>query len=159
MSDAGLLWLFHENYGFKMIPPPMDYDSFIKLLLICANGDGRITPEERGWIVGWVDAFRGPDSAIELSKSYDGRGDIASIVDASPGVRMSAAAIVYYGIYAAGADGELSPGEVAALKKVAAALGITLTKVDDLIDLYHEERHLRAKRLRHIYPNGIPFQG
>ena len=158
MSDIGRLWLFHESYGFRVIPPPMDYDSFVKLLLICANGDGRITAPEREWIVGWVDAFGGPASALDLCRSYDGHGDIGTIVEASPGVRMSATAIIYYGIYAAEADGELHPGEVAALKKVAAGLGISPEKVDGLIDLYYEERALRAKRLRHIYPEGIPFQ-
>src|SRR5262249_50692487 len=62
----GLLCLFDESYVLRVIPPPMDYDSFVKLLLICANGDGRITAPEREWIVGWVDAFGGPASALDL---------------------------------------------------------------------------------------------
>jgi hypothetical protein len=31
--------------------------------------------------------------------------------------------------------------------------------VRELVELYHDEQHLRGRRLRKIFPKGIPFQG
>jgi hypothetical protein len=72
---------------------------------------------------------------------------------------MSATSALYDAIRACSADGDLAPGERAALDKTAVALGIDAHVVTDLIELYHDEMHLRARRLRKIFPNGIPFQG
>jgi hypothetical protein len=49
--------------------------------------------------------------------------------------------------------------ELRAVELAAAALGISATTVRDLVELYYEEQFLRAKRLRKLFPDGVPFQG
>jgi hypothetical protein len=159
MTERGLLWLFNEALDFKQIPPPMDYEAFGKLLLACANGDGRISTAERAWVIGFLDAYGAPQPLLESLKTYAGNDDVAKLVASSPTVKMSATSALYDAIRACSADGDLAPGERAALDKTAVALGIDAHVVTDLIELYHDEMHLRARRLRKIFPNGIPFQG
>jgi uncharacterized tellurite resistance protein B-like protein len=159
MTNRGLLWLLNETLSFKVVPPPMDYENFGKLLLTCACGDGRITAAERAWVVGYLDAFGAPDSALEVLAAYDGRGDLAQIIASSPTVKMSATSAVYEAIRACSADGELHRDEVRAIERAATALGVPAATVGDLVELYHEEQFLRSKRLRKLFPEGAPFQG
>lgn len=159
MNERGLLWLFNETLSFKQIPPPMDYDAFGKLLLCCANGDGRITAPERAWVLGFLDAHGAPAKLLDALKDYAGTDDIAQLVSASPAVKMSATSALYDAIRACMADGQLDPGERAALDKAAVALGRDASVVRELVELYHEEQHLKGKRLRSIFPDGVPFQG
>jgi uncharacterized membrane protein YebE (DUF533 family) len=159
MNERGLLWLFNETLSFKQVPPPMDYEAFGKLLLTCANGDGRISAAERAWVLGFLDAYGAPAQLLETLKTYAGTDDVAKLVASSPTVKMSATSALYDAVRACMADGDLAPGERAALEKAASALGIDASTVRDLIELHYEEEHLKNKRLRKIFPNGIPFQG
>lgn len=159
MTNRGLLWLLNETLSFKLIPPPMDYEGFGKLLLTCACGDGRITAAERAWVVGYLDAFGAPESALDVLLEYDGRGDLKQIIDSSATIKMSATSAVYEAIRACSADGELHLQEVRSIEQAAAALGVDVATVRDLIELYHEEQFVRAKRLRKLFPAGVPFQG
>jgi len=159
MNERGLLWLFNETLSFKQIPPPMDYEAFGKMLLSCANGDGRIAPDERAWVIGFLDAYGAPAQLLETLKTYAGTDDLTKLVEASPTVKMSATSALYDAVRACMADGELAPGETAALEKAAAALGLDKSVVGELVKLYRDERDLRERRLRAIFPKGIPFQG
>ncbi len=159
MNERGLLWLFNETLSFKQVPPPMDYEAFGKLLLTCANGDGRISAAERAWVLGFLDAYGAPAQLLETLKTYAGNDDIAKLVAASPTVKMSATSALYDAVRACMAEGDLAPGERAAREKAASALGVDSATVRELIELHHEEEHLKGKRLRKIFPSGIPFQG
>ncbi len=159
MTNRALLWLLNETLSFKVVPPPMDYENFGKLLLTCACGDGRITAAERAWVVGYLEAFGAPPSALEVLSKYDGRGDLKQIIEASATLKMSATSALYEAIRACAADGEFHPEERRAVEQAASALGIPTTTVDDLVELYYEEQYLRAKRLRRLFPDGVPFQG
>lgn len=66
---------------------------------------------------------------------------------------------MYEAIRACSADGDLHPDELRAIEKAASVLGISMTTVGDLVELYYEEQYLRAKRLRKLFPDGVPFQG
>ncbi|MFO0592681.1 MAG: hypothetical protein U0441_34375 [Polyangiaceae bacterium] len=159
MTNNGQLWLFHEHCGFKSIPPPMDTLGFGKLMLSCANGDGRITPAERAWVLGFLDAFGTDPGVLETLRTYDGKEDVVAIIAASPTVKLSATSALYEAVRACSADGELHQDEIATLRRAAKAMGLeSPTVVRDLIDLHQDEQHIRQKRLRHIYPDGIPFQ-
>jgi len=159
MKNDAQLWLFREHCGFKSIPPPMDTLGFGKLMLSCANGDGRITDSERAWVLGFLDAFGTAESVLETLRTYDGKEDVVAIIAASPTVKLSATSALYEAVRACSADGELHQDEIATLQRAAKAMGLeSPTVVRELIDLYHDEQHLRAKRLRHVYPDGIPFQ-
>jgi len=159
MTNRALLWLLNETLSFKVVPPPLDYENFGKLLLTCACGDGRITAAERAWVVGYLDAFGAPQATLDVLGNYDGRGDLKQIVGASETLKMSATSAVYEAIRACSADGDLHPEELRAVEQAASALGISTETVRDLVELYYEEQYLRAKRLRKLFPDGVPFQG
>lgn len=159
MNERGLMWLFNETLSFKQIPPPMDYEAFGKVLLSCANGDGRISAAERAWVLGFLDAYGAPQPLLETLKTYAGADDVAKLVSSSPTVKMSATSALYDAIRACMADGELDGGERAAIEKMAGAMGLDARVVRELVELYHDEQHLKGRRLRAIFPNGIPFQG
>lgn len=159
MTNRGLLWLLNEHLSFKVIPPPMDYEGFGKLLLTCASGDGRITAAERAWVIGYLDAFGAPQNVLDALNTYDGKSNLTQIIDASPTVKMSGTSAVYDAIRACSADGDLHRDEVRAIERAAATLGLAAGTVGNLIELYYEEQFLRAKRLRHLFPDGVPFQG
>jgi len=137
----------------------MDYEAFGKVLLTCANGDGRIAPDERAWVIGFLDAYGAPAQLLEALKTYAGTDDLVKLVDSSPTVKMSATSALYDAVRACMADGELAPGETAALEKTATALGLGAGVVAELVKLYHDEKALRARRLAAIFPSGVPFQG
>jgi len=61
-KNVGLLWLLKEKYAFQEAVGPEDYDSYLKSILICANGDGTLAPEEREWVVGHASAYSASDS-------------------------------------------------------------------------------------------------
>lgn len=107
-----------------------------------------------------IDVRLGTDAGVlEALRTYDGREDVIAIIAASPTVKLSATSALYEAVRACSADGELHQDEIATLQVAARAMGLeSPTLVRELIDLYHDEQHIRAKRLRHTYPQGIPFQ-
>jgi hypothetical protein len=159
MTEKGTMWLLHETYGFKVLPPPSDYVGYGKSLLVCANGDGIITAAERAWVLGYLDAYGAPPAVIEQLSSYQGNDPIEQILEHSPTVKMSAVGALYNAIRACASDGVLSLGERSALDKMAGLVGVDSGTVHNLIELHYEEEHLRGKRLRLLFAQGIPFQG
>jgi len=159
MTEKGTMWLLHETYGFKTLPPPSDYVGYGKLLLACANGDGVITAPERAWVLGYLDAYGAPPPVIEQLATYAGGDPIEQIIEHSPTVRLSAVGALYNAIRACASDGVLSRGERQALEQVARLLSVDTGALRALIELHHEEDFLRGKRLRLLFPEEIPFQG
>ena len=74
-DNLGLLWLFKEKFAFTKVPSLEGYDGYLKSLLICANGDGKLTPKERDWVVGFASAYGTPDSVVEELKTYEATED------------------------------------------------------------------------------------
>lgn len=159
MSERGIRWLLHDSFDFKTLPPATDYDGFGKALLTCANGDGRITAAERAWVLGYLDAYGCPEAVLERLAVYDGKESLEQILASSPTVKLSATSALYDAIRACYADGELSSGELAALETMAKLVEVDRYTLRQLIEHYHEEQHLRGKRLRLLYPHGNPFPG
>ena len=88
---------FNETLSFKMVPPPMDYENFGKLLFVCANGDGRNTAAERAWVLGLLDAYGAPAAAVRACAA-DGElhaGEIAVTSRDQVSVRTSFALGLY----------------------------------------------------------------
>ena len=159
MNEQGYLWLLNENANMKSIPSPSDFEVFGKAILCCANGDGRISPAERAWVIGYLDAYGAPKSTLEKLQTYEAKEDIAQILNSSPTKKVAATGLLYDAVRACYADGELQNGERQGLEKMGRAMGIDAATVRDLIELYHEEQSLKAKRLRRIFPEGNPFEG
>ncbi|WP_445250392.1 hypothetical protein, partial [Microcoleus sp. OTE_8_concoct_300] len=124
-KDEGLLWLFYQRYTFRKLPNHEEYNSYIKSLLICANGDGTLAPEERDWVVGFACSLCAPDSLVEELKSYKADEDIEKMISNTPIANASRRFLVYDAIMACSADGEYSDPERATITKMAAKLGIS----------------------------------
>jgi uncharacterized membrane protein YebE (DUF533 family) len=157
MTDEGLLWLLRENLNFKSKPPVSDYENYGKALITCANGDGRITKEERGFILGYFDAFGCEPQVLDTLREYEGGEDMGDIINRSPLLQATARASVYDAIRACMADGELHPDEKKTVSKMASSLGLTEFDVQELIDVYTEELEVKEKRQRLTYPEGQPY--
>ena len=150
-------WLFKDKFSFKEVPEPLAYDSYLKSLLICANGDNELTPAERDWVVGYASAYCAPDEVVEQLKSYKADEDIDSIISRERAANASRRYLVYDAIKACSADGEYSSGERETVAKMAAILGIDSDILKQIEEICVEEAKLREKRLALMYPTGAPL--
>ncbi|MBW4570525.1 MAG: hypothetical protein KME31_21615 [Tolypothrix carrinoi HA7290-LM1] len=156
-DNAGLLWLLKEKYTFSKVPSPEAYDGYLKSVLICANGDGKLAPEERDWVVGFACAYGASDSLVEELKSYEATEDIEKVISVAVESDGSRRYLVYEAIKACSADGEYSDPERATVAKMAAKLGISCDVVKQIEEICMEEAKLREKRLALMYPEGPPI--
>jgi uncharacterized membrane protein YebE (DUF533 family) len=156
-NDEGLLWLLKEKYSFRKSASPENYDSYLKSILICANGDGRLAPEERDWVVGFASAFSASDSLVEELKSYKADEDIEKVISNAPVANALRRYLVYDTIMACSADAEYSDQERATISKMAAKLGISQDIVEQIEKICIEEIKLREKRVKLMYPEGAPM--
>ena len=62
--------------------------------------------------------------------------------------------ILYYGLRAASADGELHPKELEAIHKLAKQLNVSEEEVQQIRSLINEENKLIEKRAKTIFPDG-----
>jgi uncharacterized tellurite resistance protein B-like protein len=156
-DPLGTLWLFKEKYGFKQIPLDMDYEAYLKALLICANGDGRLTDEERNWVIGFAEAYNCEPSLLEEIKNYKGGEDIETVISGSPAANLSRHCLIYDAIKACSADGDYHEEERMIVLRGAKKLGISEDVIKQIEELCLEEAKLREKRLAVLYPNGSPL--
>jgi tellurite resistance protein len=157
MRDQGLLWLLRETLNFKSKPPMSDYENYGKALITCANADGKITDEERSFVLGYFDAFGCDSAVLDKLRTYKGGDDMSAIINRSPMLQGTARASVYDAIRACMADGELHTDEKQAIAKMASSLDLTDFDVQELIDVYVEELEVKEKRQRLTYPDGQPY--
>lgn len=157
MTDEGLLWLLREYLNFKSKPPMSDYENYGKALITCANGDGRITKEERDFVLGYFDAFGCEPHILDILREYEGGEDMAEIINRSPLLQATARASVYDAIRACMADGELHADEKATVSRMASSLGLNDFDVQEIIDVYVQELEVKAKRQKLTYPEGQPY--
>jgi hypothetical protein len=157
MTDEGLLWLLREYLNFKSKPPVSDYENYGKALITCANGDGRITTEEREFVLGYFDAFGCEPQVLDILRTYDGGEEMGEIINRSPLLQATARASVYDAIRACMADGELHDEEKKTISKMASTLGLDDFDVQELIDVYIQELEVKEKRQRLTYPEGQPY--
>lgn len=155
--EIGYLWLFKDWSNFSTLPTPDVFENYMKAILICANGDGKVTPRERDWVVGYFAAYGAPDSLLDEMKSYKADEDIEAIISATPASNASRRFLVHDAIEACSADGEFSEPERAMVTRMAAKLGISEELVKQIEELCLEEARLREKRLTLMYPEGSPL--
>ncbi|MDC0744514.1 hypothetical protein [Polyangium mundeleinium] len=155
--DAGFLWLFKDKANVRTLPSKEWFEGYMKAVLLCANGDGKLAPEERDWAVGHAAAFGAADALVDELKSYKADEDIEMLVAATPASSASRRFLVYDAIRACTADGQYSDLERATVTRMAAKLGITEELVRQIEDVCLEEARLREKRLKLMYPEGAPL--
>ncbi|MFB2980252.1 hypothetical protein [Microseira sp. BLCC-F43] len=151
------MWLFKEKYTFGKQPSIEAYHGYLKSVLICANGDGTLAPEERDWVVGLASAFGAPDSLVEALKTYKADEDIEQVIGDAPEATGSRRYLVYDAIKACSADGEYSDPERAKVHKMAAKLGVSQDVVQQIEEICLAEAKLWKKRQQLMYPEGAPI--
>ena len=154
--EKGYLWAFKDKANFGA-PPTADDWSYMKAVLICANGDGTLAPEERDWAIGHAAAFGAPDSLLDELKTYKADEDIEQVISATPASSASRRFLVYDSIRACSADGGYSDRERAMVIRMAAKLGLAEDLVRQIEEVCLEEARLRERRLKLVYPEGSPL--
>jgi uncharacterized membrane protein YebE (DUF533 family) len=150
-------WVIRQEWNIditKLGAP--DFESYGKALFICANGDGKITPPEREWILGYFAAAGYPDSIIEMLSTYDGSGNIDELVKSSVPTQQSIRTLVYDAIRACSADGEFNAGERAMVVRMAAQVGLGADDVAKLESAYKAVVAAAKVRVEAAYPGGVP---
>jgi uncharacterized membrane protein YebE (DUF533 family) len=152
------MWVLHEEEGFTRLPRTSDLEIYMKSLLICANGDGRITEEERNWVLGIASAMGLSDETVERLKTYDAKDDLKSLlaggVETGEGAPRS---LIYNAIRACLSDGELSEDEMATVQQAAAIMDVPEAVVEELKEIVLQQAKLRERRLELVFPEGIPY--
>ncbi|HVK64689.1 MAG TPA: hypothetical protein VM694_09450 [Polyangium sp.] len=155
--ERGLLWLFKDKAGFGAIPSDDTFVSYMKAVLICANGDGTLAPEERDWVIDHFAAFGAPEALLDAMKSYKADEDIEQVISGTPEANACRRFLVYDAIRACSADGEFGERERAMVIRMATKLGLTEDLVRQIEALWLEEARYREKRLTLVYPEGPPL--
>ena len=128
-----------------------------KALLNCANGDGKITPQERDWIMGYLTAAGHPDAVLEQLRVYQGTERIEDLVGRSPALGASRRHLVADAIRACSSDGEFHAAERAAVLQMAERMGVDPAVVEQLEAAQHDEQQARQRRFRIACPGGFPY--
>jgi uncharacterized tellurite resistance protein B-like protein len=161
-KQLGILWLLKEQFGFKQLPSDLDLarEVYCKALLICANGDGTLSDEERDWVIGYAYAYNNDPAIIEQLKVYKADEDIETFISGYPSVYELVSelrrVLIYDAIQACSADGEFNEKERAVVLKAAKKLNISEEEFKKIEEIYLETVKLREKRLAVMYPNGVP---
>ena len=147
MSYASM-WVLREEEGFSVLPRPADLEIYMKSLLICANGDGRLTTEEREWVLGIGSAMGLPAETVQALETYEAKDDLKALLGG--GVQTGKGAprsLIYNAIRACLADGELHADEWAAIHKAASIMQVPTEVGEELGDIARAQAKLRSRRL------------
>lgn len=160
-DQLGQGWLFHERFGFayEKTPPGLAFEAYGKALLMCAAGDGRITDDERQWVVGYFAAFDSPPDVVRALKTFEPKGDINTVLSTGNTVastRGSRRWLVWDALNACAADAELNEGELARVRAMATASGVEPRVVSEIERLHKEQSNLSKKQFDLLWPDGVP---
>ncbi|MET7685889.1 tellurium resistance protein [Streptomyces sp. NPDC005423] len=152
-SEIGRRWIFQDFWGFERAPGATDFSAYAKALLICANGDGVLAPQEREYAVGLIAGMHGPADVVEELKTYAGTEDLKTVLGRGKGAQQSGGCLVYDTIRVCSADGKLAAGELEKIHETADLLGVDRDAVQELIEIHRKERELSERRFRLCYPS------
>lgn len=151
-------WIFKQSRGFDELPPEDSTITYAKALLICASGDGEVSPAEKNWILGLTAAKGASDSDLEELKNYPATDSLEQVIASNDHISGNARhAIIYDAIGACSADGAYQEGEKAAVRKAATLIGVSEDVVQQLEELYAEEKKLFDRKIQLFYPKGHPY--
>lgn len=152
-------WFYKEHFGFRAAPPLSDPEvvrNMALALLGAAGGDGDLTADERAWIVGYLATKGYPDAVLDEVRTLS-RADHGQVADLMQlGIlRKSGRILIYDAVRAASVDG-YGDGERAAVRQVAAALGVDEAAVQAIEALVADEAALKQRRIAALMPDGHP---
>ncbi len=152
-------WYYKDLWGWDLnkICEGTVRETLLKSMLVCANGDGTVSADERAWVIGRAAAAGAPDSLLKELESYPANEDINDVVSRTMATDKSRRCVVYFAIKAASADREYGAGEQAKIRSVAKSMGISEDVVAQIEQQVRAEDDLKHKRIALCFPDGNPF--
>jgi uncharacterized membrane protein YebE (DUF533 family) len=154
--QIGSAWSVLELWDFSTDVPQEALLDFFKALIVCCNGDGNLTDEEREWCVGYCAATGGTEETLEALLEYAGDEEIAEVIGRGRPQAAAHRRLIYDAIRAASSDGDYNDAEKATVRKMAAEVGVTQQEVAQFEELYAEEQRLKDRRISLVIPVGTP---
>lgn len=161
-DNTSFRWLAWELYE---LPPDAatnvsdaDNMAYAKALVVCAKGDGVISPKEREWLVGYMTITGVAPSVVEMVKTYDGEDSLDDLLKTSPAMRIYGRAMLYDALRICASDGELHPDELDRVRRIADVLGISRDVLAALEQIVQEEEKLRKRRHKVIVADAFAQQ-
>jgi hypothetical protein len=148
-NGTSFAWLAKETFG---IPPDMaatvsveENMAYAKALLVCAKGDGDITPDEREWLVGYSVTQGHPHEVVDAIRTYEGDDSIEDLLSASPNMPTYRRFLVYDALRACASDGDLATEERDRVVAMAELIGVPGDVVNELEQIMQEHQVLRQR--------------
>ena len=104
------------------------------MVLCCANGDGKIAPDARAWVINFAAALNAPAGLLEELATYPADEDVFALAASSGPVVQSLRAVIYNAIFACAADGAYSPQEPDLIRRLGAQFGVIEAVISQIID-------------------------
>ena len=157
--EVGAAWVARNYWGVDHFQLSQDdFSAWAKALLVCANADGNLAPEERDWVIGLGSAWGWSEDLLEELKNYPADEPIDEVIARSDAARAyGGVALIFCAIAASSADGELGETELQAIKRAARELGIDESVVDEALRIHNEEQGIIRQRIRLTYPPSAHF--
>jgi uncharacterized membrane protein YebE (DUF533 family) len=154
--QIGSTWSVLELWDFTTEVEQPALLEFFKALIVCCNGDGNLTDEEREWCIGYCAATGGTVETLAALQEYPGDEEIATVVGRGRPHAAAHRRLIYDAIRAASSDGDYNAAEQATVRKMAAEVGVTQAEVAEFEELYAEEQRLKDRRISLVIPVGTP---
>jgi uncharacterized membrane protein YebE (DUF533 family) len=148
-QETSFAWLGKETFG---VPTEMTMSisaeenlAYAKALVVCAKGDGEITPDEREWLIGYSVTQGHPQEVVDAIRTYEGGDPIEDLLSASPNMPAYRRFLVYDALRACASDGDLAAQERQRVVAMAELMGVPADVVDDLEQIVQEHQALRQR--------------
>ncbi|HTJ76561.1 MAG TPA: hypothetical protein VL337_14490 [Acidimicrobiales bacterium] len=152
----GSTWSTLELWDFSVeVSQPALLD-FFKALIVCCNGDGNLTEEEREWCIGYCAATGGSPETLAALQAYPGDEPVAEVIGRAQPHAAAQRRLIYDAIRAASSDGDYNDAERRTVRRMAAEVGVTAEEVAEFEALYAEEQRLKDRRISLVIPVGTP---
>jgi tellurite resistance protein len=152
----GSTWSLLEHWDFTVETSQEALLEFFKALIVCCNGDGKLTDDEREWCVGYCAAIGGTEETLLALRDYPGDESVAEVIARGRPHAATHRRLIYDAIRAASSDGEYHQDERATVRRMAAEVGVPEADVDAFEALCLEEQRLKDRRLSLVIPVGTP---
>ena len=156
--EVGGLWLLREMWDFPNGVPEDHRLDYLKAIMACARAGATLAPAERDWVIGYGAACGANQATIDALEGYDGDEDVVTILERNmPVANTWGRVAVFDAIRASNADVEYTDGERAAVRREAAALGVSEDVVAALESMYEREQELKRDRIALVFGDDIPY--
>jgi len=150
------MWSLLEHWDFAVEASQANLLDFFKSLIVCCNADGNLTHEEREWCIGYCAATGGTEETLVALRDYAGDEELAEVLGRGRPHAATHRRLIYDAVRAASSDGLYNTSEQAAVRRLAAAVGVSAHEVRQFEELYAEEQRLKDRRIGLVIPVGTP---